>query len=75
MNPPLKTNPNDSAFASYPKEAGLSKREKLIFDLYVRFASFTNDRENKYTAQHAVRTADILFAELDKSAKAKVGRK
>lgn len=81
MNPPPKTNPNDSAMPSSSKiiafdsefveyVPGLTKREKLIFDLYVKFSSQVDTvKEAGFYAKCAIESADILFAELAKESK------
>ncbi len=79
----LKINPHDMAMpATYRKthmgengtpytmeayDPGLTKREKLMFDLYVKNSNI-NDRQttNKHVAEWAIKAADMLFEEMNK---------
>lgn len=71
-----KINPNDNAFPMIIDDvsknqitaSGLSKREKLIFDLYVKFSSI-DPAFAKANAKAAIDCADILFAEMNKESK------
>ena len=81
INP--KINPNDSAMPStssiigFEQEfkahhPGLSKREKLIFDLFVKYSScFDHPNDSEFAATNAVVNADILIAEMNKDSEAK----
>ncbi len=71
-----KINPKDHAIAAGNEQyGGLTKREKLIFDLYVSHVhdyskSATNSKPYLANiAKESIRQADILFEEMNKGLK------